>query len=108
MAPLSDYSQQLNIYAEQLRKQKHAVESARSEDVSRQEIWKSRTIATWGGIRILAVVTLVVLMFLYSQVFAKDKRIFWIITTILVCMLIYKFVEMVREDGGLAFGYMSG
>ena len=83
------------------------VTQAKAEEASVREIMKVRSRSTWAGLKILAVVSLVILMFAYNQVFAQNKQLFWVLTTVLVLMLIYKFVEVIREDGGLAVGHLS-
>lgn len=83
------------------------IKKARAREASTKEFAKMQTRTTWAGLQVLAVVSFVILLFLYNSVFAKDKRIFWVITVVLVAMLIYKFVQVVKEDGGLAIGYMN-
>lgn len=83
------------------------ITAARAKEASTKQLMQVRTRATWAGMQVLAVVSFVILMFLYNSVFAKDKRIFWVITVILIVMLIWKFVQIVKEDGGLAVGHLS-
>lgn len=83
------------------------ITAAKAEEASTRELMKIRSRATWAGLKIMLVVSLVILFFLYTNVFAQDKRMFWVLTVILIAMLIWKFVEVVREDGALAIGHLG-
>lgn len=83
------------------------ITAAKAREASTKQLMQVRTRATWAGMQVLAVVSFVILMFLYNSVFAKDKRIFWVITVILMVMLIWKYVQIVKDDGGLAVGHLS-
>lgn len=80
---------------------------ARAQEASMREIMKVRTRSSWAGLQVLGVVSVVILMFAYNSIFAKNKRLFWMLTAVMVIMLVYKFVDVVREDGGLAIGHLS-
>lgn len=98
--------QQQRAQALQLAKVQ-GIADAKSKDAAMREIMKVRTRSTWAGLKVLAVVCFVILMFLHNTVFAKNTRMFWLLTTVMMGMLIYKWVEIVREDGGLAIGHLS-
>ena len=83
------------------------ITAAKAREASTKQLMQVRTRATWAGLKVLAVVSFVILMFLYNSVFANDKRMFWVITVLLMGMLIWKFVEVVRNDGALAIGHLS-
>ena len=82
------------------------IEQGRAEDATTRQIMKIRTHSMWAGLQVLTVVSFTILLFLYNSVFANDKRIFWVLTSVMVAMLIYKFTQVVREDGGLALGHL--
>lgn len=79
--------------------------AARTRDQSVREIAKIKTRSTIEGFKVLAVISLLVLMFLYNQVFQNNTRLFWILASVLAVALLVKFGAIVKEDGGLSFGY---
>lgn len=91
---------------EQSRQQ--GIENARMEDATMKEIMKPYARTRWGGIKILTVVTFIILMFSYNTLFAENKRLYWLFTAVLLGMLIYWYYDMIKNDGGLAVGYLSG
>ena len=99
-------AQQLRAQAFEQARQKGVAE-ARAQAASVNEIMKTKTRSTVAGLQILAVVSAVILLFTYNTIFAHQKRLFWMFTLIMVVMLVYKFVEVVKQDGGLAIGHLS-
>ena len=79
--------------------------AARTRDQATREIAKIKTRSTVEGFKVLAVISLLVLMFLYNQVFQNNTRLLWILTSVLAIALLFKFGSIVKEDGGLSFGY---
>ena len=79
------------------------VMQARQRHQSLKNLSQIKTHASRQGMLILGVITLLVFMFMYSQVFA-NKRVFWMLTTVLGVAVLFKFAHMVREDGGLTLG----
>ena len=80
------------------------VMQARQRHQSLKNLSQIKTHASRQGMLILGVITLLVFMFMYSQVFANNKRVFWILTAVLGVAVLFKFAHMVREDGGLTLG----
>lgn len=80
---------------------------AKVQDATTGELMKSVTTATWSGLQVLIVVCFVILLFLFNSFFAKNKRGFWVLATLLMAMCVYRFTEVVRRDGALAISYLS-
>ena len=102
-ASQQQYKQQAELNAARIK----GITAARANEMTTSQLLKVQSRTTWSGLQVLAVVTFVILLFLYNSVFANDKRMFWVITTLLVCMLIWKFVTIVKQDGGFAIGHLS-
>ena len=85
-------------------KRQDGIMLARAHDRAVREIAKTKTIATWEGAKIMIVVTLLVLMFAYNQIFHENHRLFWTLTGILAIALLAKFAHVVKQDGGVALG----
>lgn len=65
---------------------------------------KIKTKAAWEGMKVMLFVGLVVSFLMYNTVFGRDKRLFWVIASAFVLAILFKFMQLIREDGGLAFG----
>lgn len=108
--PMNDYMAQHQAMMQQRQQQRlqrqaqdqerlQGIADGRAQMASVREITKIQKPANWGGLQVLVVVSSVILMFLYNSVFKDDKRLFWVFTVVLVVLLIYKFVDLVRNDG---------
>lgn len=81
------------------------VTEAQAQDATTRELIKVKTRTHKMGLKVLAVTSILILLFLYNQVFQNNKRLFWILASFLAVGLLFKFGAMIKEDGGLSFGY---
>ena len=84
------------------------IAQAKADEASVRELSSIQSSSMWVGLRIVLIISTVILMFLYNTVFKKEKRVFWFLTLVLVMEIIFKFVQIVKEDGGLAVGHLAG
>jgi hypothetical protein len=101
----AEQMQQMQQMANADMNRQQGVMAARAHDRAIRELAKTKTVATWEGAKVMAVVTLLVLMFSYNQIFHDDHRLFWTLTGILAIALLVKFAHIVKQDGGVALGF---
>ena len=82
------------------------LQDAKARQVLDASMHKNAAQSLRSGIKVLAVVGFIILMFLYNTLFKHHPRMFGVLTTVMICMVIYKFIQMVKDDGGLAASYM--
>lgn len=118
MSEMANYIRQQQAWADEQQQNMARLQSldvsrnrglvqAKTEEASRREIMKVRMRTEWEGLKILAVVSLFILLFLYNNVLASNRRIFWGLTVCLTLALVYKFAEVIREDGPAAIGHLT-
>ena len=75
------------------------IQNAYAKDTTAQERLRIHSGVTWAGLKIMAFVSFVVLLFLYNEFFRNDSRLFWMIVALLMCALLIRFGRLIKEDG---------
>lgn len=106
-AMMADNMAYMKTVADNDRARMQGVIEGRQTDQLTAEMAKTTSYATKQGLIVMVMVGGLILMFLYNQVFQNDKKVFWIMAALLSMALLFRFAQIVKEDGGLAFGYYS-